>query len=143
MLLRTLGRPQSLQNSGHDIRYMIGSLVVASFERVRCPQSVTKRTRMRIESISVFGKPRTSTSERWSRLYHRRARLVCAEMRLSDRLPLPTRSASCETGWSPTIQIKLIVPKRIRLRTIAAERIPRTTDRLRRKDALNRSGCDI
>jgi hypothetical protein len=76
-------------------------------------------------------------------LYHRRARLVCAEMRLSDRLPLLTCSASCETGGGPTIQIKLITPKRIRLKTIAAERTPRTTERLRRKDMLNRSGCDI
>ncbi len=37
-----------------------------------------------------------------------------------------------------TIHKKLITPKRIRLRTIAAEMLPRTTARLQRKAATNR-----
>ena len=61
-------------------------------------------------------------------------------MWLFDRLPLPMCDQSCETGGSPTIQIKLIAPKRIRPKTIAAERTRRTTERLRRNDTLNRSG---
>jgi hypothetical protein len=45
---------------------------------------------------------------------------------------------SCQTASGPTIQKKLITQKRIRLRTIAAEMLPRTTAGLRKKAAVNR-----
>jgi hypothetical protein len=67
----------------------------------------------------------------------------CAEVWLYDRLPFPTSSLSGDTGWNPTIHRKLIMPKRIRIKTIAMERPPRTTERLRRNESVNRSGRGI
>jgi hypothetical protein len=54
MLLRTPRRLLSFQNSRHHIQYMIGSLLVASFDRVRCPQSIMKRVNIP-RTIWVYG----------------------------------------------------------------------------------------
>jgi hypothetical protein len=45
---------------------------------------------------------------------------------------------SCQTASGPTIHKKLMTEKRIRLRMIAAEMLPRTTTGLRRRAATNR-----